>query len=205
MDWPAPPYVAPVLSAASVVPAASASAGLAYGSRMRVVVSYAVLEAVTAAVLLLLCAVLWLSLAEVPESARLFPQAILLVFAVLCTVFLARSLRRLRHGRTDPSGDAPVPWRFFRHPTRFGLVVALLVGYVAAVQVAGYFSGTATMFVALTVLMGYRAMMPILVSLAAFLAFIWVVFILAFERPLPQEFFLRGSLHVPVSVETVHG
>jgi putative tricarboxylic transport membrane protein len=114
-------------------------------------------------------------------SVRPFPSAIAGIMAVLSIAMFATTYIK----SLPQPDDKP----FFRNPLNFVITIASIAGYFFLLSKIGYFSATFVMVIGLSLLLGYRRYGLIALTAVGFLAFIYAVFVVIFERPLPPEFF----------------
>ena len=121
---------------------------------------------------------------EFPWESRFFPLAVLGLMAVLSAVVFIRTLYSDKY-----KAENKTPPTFFRHPVRFLLAVGVILSYIVLLPVLGYFTTSVLFFLAMTAILGYRNYKNIALTIVTFLAFIYAVFVVLFERPIPPEFF----------------
>ncbi len=115
-------------------------------------------------------------------SVRPFPSAIAGIMAMLAVLMLASTFMK---GAAQPD-EKP----FFTNPLNFVITIAVIAAYFYLLSTIGYFSATFLMVVGLSLLLGYRRYGLIALTAVGFLAFVYAVFVVIFERPLPPEFFV---------------
>ncbi len=121
---------------------------------------------------------------DFPMESRVFPIAVLGLMAVLATVLFLRSFIG---SQPEKKSQEPVP--FFIHRNRFFASLACITGYIVLLPLLGYFTTSAIFFVAMTWVLGFRKYKTTFLTILIFLGFVYVVFVLLFERPVPPEFF----------------
>ena len=136
----------------------------------------------TGAAILAALAFLWAQLGPTPESARMFPRIIIAVMGFLTCVMLVRSYA----GRTAPAGGVE-EWRFFKNVGRFAASVGLFLLYLIGVSTIGYFVSSLVFLLVLPLAFGFHRPVMLVVTMVAFLVFVWVIFVLVFDRTLPTE------------------
>ncbi len=139
-------------------------------------------ETVTAFVLLAVAVYAWVEAGSFAEEARVFPRMIAGAMAVLSLVMLARSFF---------AGDEDRATRFFKSFPTFLLCLALIFGYIYSTGLLGYFTASAIFIPAFALLLGLRRPVVVVASTVCFIVVVHLVFVEAFDRPLPVEFFLR--------------
>lgn len=118
-------------------------------------------------------------------GSRAFPATLLVVLFFFSAIALRKSLRQ-------PGDRTNAP--FFDHAPRFALALVLLVAYTALLEIVGYYTMSAAMIIALPVLLGYRDWRVIIPTVVAYLAFIWVIFNVIFQREMAREFYMPWIL-----------
>ena len=121
---------------------------------------------------------------DFPWGSRVFPLAILGLMAVLSAVVFIRTLYSDKY-----KDETATSAKFFRHPVRFLLSVGVILSYVVLLPILGYFTTSVLFFLAMTAILGYRNYKNIALTIVTFLAFVYAVFVVLFERPIPPEFF----------------
>ena len=148
---------------------------------------YRTAEVLLAFALLLVCALAWLKARSLPVDAKMFPDIILGVLAFSTLLMLYRAVTGISE---RVQGDDVKDWRFTKHVPRFLGSFAVFILYLLVVSRVGFFTASAGLIIAMSVLTGFRNWTVILASTVGFCIFVYLVFVLLFERPLPQEFFL---------------
>ncbi|NNK93566.1 MAG: tripartite tricarboxylate transporter TctB family protein, partial [Desulfobacterales bacterium] len=122
---------------------------------------------------------LYLSM-DFPMESRVFPIAVLSLMAILAAVVFLRSFLKSQSAEQE---QAPQP--FFIHRNRFSASFACIFGYIVLLPILGYFTTSAIFFVAMTWFLGFRSYKATALTIFIFLSFIYIVFVLLFERPIP--------------------
>lgn len=139
-------------------------------------------ETVTALVLLALAGFAWFDAASFAAEARVFPRLVAAIMAILAFVMLVRSFF---------AGEEDRARRFFKSFPTFLLCLVLILGYVYATSLLGYFTASAIFIPAFALLLGLTRPVVVIASTVGFVVVVHLVFVEAFDRPLPVEFFLR--------------
>ncbi len=139
-------------------------------------------ETVTAAALLALALFAWFDAATFAEEARVFPRLVAFAMGVLAFAMLARSFFAKAEDTKRP---------FFKSFRYFLVCLVLIGGYVYSTSLLGYFTASAIFIPAFALLLGLRRPFVIIASTVGFVILTNLVFVQAFQRPLPTEFFLR--------------
>ena len=121
---------------------------------------------------------------DFPMESRVFPIAVLGLMAILAAVLLLRSFI---DSQSEKKPREPSP--FFIHRNRFLASLACITGYIVLLPLLGYFTTSAIFFVTMTWVLGFRRHKTTLLTIVIFLSFVYIVFVLLFERPVPPEFF----------------
>ena len=134
---------------------------------------------ITAVVLLMFTGAMWYFSADIAAESQMFPRLIMVPLAILSSVMLIQSfLPMFRSTRIRP---------FFVKPAN---LLASLVGifvYILAVQWLGYFTSSVVFIPVFAYVLGERSWTMLGVSTILFLLMIYLVFVVAFERPVPIE------------------
>lgn len=144
-------------------------------------------DRIGALIVFVFCAGAWSMLDSMPPEAAFFPRLILgLAFGLgvlwVASTFLAK--RPAVEGGSESTAQG-----FFTNPKNFAVFTACLVAYIALIDLVGYFTSTALFILTASFALGFRKPLAVIGSTAGFVLFIYVVFVLIFQRPLPIEFF----------------
>lgn len=120
----------------------------------------------------------WIEAQNYPQEARVFPQIILIGMFAMNAVILAKSFV------APAAEDGP----FIQNPRNFAVILVGVGLYILGLGQLGFFTATALYMLVFSFLIGYRHIPQLLAVTAAFVAFLWVVFVWLFKRPLPPEF-----------------
>jgi hypothetical protein len=145
-------------------------------------VSLNIKESLAAAALLALALFAWTDAASFAAEARVFPRLVASAMGVLALAMLARSFFTSAEERKRP---------FFKSLRYFLVCLALIGGYVYSTSLLGYFTASAIFVPAFALLLGLRRPVVIVASTVGFVVLANLVFVQAFQRPLPTEFFMR--------------
>ncbi|WP_319411951.1 tripartite tricarboxylate transporter TctB family protein [uncultured Cohaesibacter sp.] len=138
-------------------------------------------------ILLVVSFVSWLSIKDIPADAQMFPNFILGGIALCSVVMIVRSLTGASQSAL---GDDLKGWTFSISLKRMFGGLLIFVAYLLVVDHIGYFTASALLIVALAAFAGYRNWIALISSAIGFCLFVYLVFVLLFNRPLPHEFFL---------------
>lgn len=135
--------------------------------------------------ILLLAGYLLALTTQYPPMARDFPQLVLVLVLILGGVDLAKHLwRRRREG----AGDAFPEVEEDREEGGYGRVlwtVALMLGFLAALLLFGFTLGTLLFLLGAGWSLGYRRLLPLLLSAVVITGFMYVVFVLVMNSLMP--------------------
>ena len=122
-------------------------------------------------------------------ASAAFPRMVAAVLGVCALVLLLRTVS-LRRGVPAPAAADPMAGEpFFRNPLHFAIFLVSLVGYLLLIPVLGYFAATAVLILVLSLALGFRDYLMLILTTAAFLVLVYGVFIMVFARPLPRGLF----------------
>jgi putative tricarboxylic transport membrane protein len=139
-------------------------------------------DAAAALVLIALAGGMWYGSYGFAPDARVFPHIVAALMVGLALIMLVRSF-------AGAAGGAGMP--FFKHFPTFAVGFAMIVGYIFLVSRIGYFSATVVFVPAFALMLGLRRPWIITLSTIGFVLLVYLVFVTAFERPLPLELFDR--------------
>ncbi|WP_337997802.1 tripartite tricarboxylate transporter TctB family protein [Oleispirillum naphthae] len=128
---------------------------------------------------------------ELPATSAIFPQMVLGLASILGVLMIAQGLAKSR------AGDAPL--RFFKNRRRFLIACGMTGVYVAGINTIGFYTSTAILVPAVSVVFGYRKPLAIAISTAVFIAGMALIFGAAMNYQFPPELLLRlirGTGHV---------
>ena len=148
---------------------------------------YQIAELITGAVLLSGVAFAAFNLASIPDEARMFPNIVLTIMAIASVMMMIRSLTGVSR---RVQGSTIENWRFTIDPVRCAGGIALFVVYLIAVEPLGYFTASALFIVAASIVGRFTNRKALPASALGFCLFVYLVFVLLFDRALPQELLL---------------
>lgn len=148
---------------------------------------YQIAELITGAVLLSGVAFAAFNLASIPDEARMFPNIVLTIMAIASVMMMIRSLTGVSR---RVQGNTIENWRFTIDPVRCAGGIALFVVYLIAVEPLGYFTASALFIVAASIVGRFTNRKALSASALGFCLFVYLVFVLLFDRALPQELLL---------------
>lgn len=131
------------------------------------------------ALVLLVAAVwAWVEAGNYPGPSATYPRALAVMLGIGALAVI------LRAGLAFPAGDTR---RLLDHPGRFVLGFGVILAYIVAIGSIGYILPSFVLGVGLPVLLGYRNLRLVLPVVTGTLLFIFVVFKVLLERPLPPD------------------
>ena len=122
---------------------------------------------------------------QLPSDAALFPTLTLALSGALAVLLLISTFL----GERKPDADEP----FLQNPRNFAIVLGLTPLYLYFVSTIGYFSASSIYMLLLAFLLGFQHLSVLVLGTAGFMAFVYIVFVVVFARPLPPEFFLSAQ------------
>jgi putative tricarboxylic transport membrane protein len=145
-----------------------------------------------AAVALGASAVAWWMSGRFPADAQVFPRMVLAMLGVLSLLWLIRTFLPPDSRFAEPkvegeAADEP----FFHHIGYFAGSIALIAAYIFLVGTLGYFTSTVLFIPMMAIMLGYYRPVGLLLTTAAFVGGIYIVFVQLFARRLPAEFFAQ--------------
>lgn len=117
------------------------------------------------------------------QGAGVVPFVIFVVSGIVGCIIAVRGQMSLR--------TQPDPEPFFRNSKKFLSLAIAMLAYFIGVSYLGYFTGSLVMIPVVAVFFGKAGWRSTAFGTAGFLIFIYVVFVLLFNRPLPEEIFMR--------------
>ena len=137
------------------------------------------IEALAAAFLIAAAAGLLLMSMQFPTASGIFPIMVLVALLVATLIWLARSLLA---GQKAADGGPGTPVSNRRQ--LYG-AAALTAAYGVGVSVSSFFIPTVIFIPAMAFVLGNRNLPVTIASAAGFVVIVYVVFVWAFERPIP--------------------
>ena len=150
--------------------------------------SYKTAEIATALALLFMTAVCFFAIRNIPADAFMFPGIVLAGLAFGSTILLVRAVTGASQ-RTI--ADELVGWRFSIAPTRMLIGFVLFAAYIFLTELLGYFTASALFIITLSYMSNYRSWTKLICVSISFCVMVYLVFVLLFARPLPQEWFMH--------------
>ncbi len=149
--------------------------------------TYRMAECLVASGLLILAIFGWVQSSDLPTDARMFPAALLTVIGALSLWMLVRGVI----GKAIPLiEDKALNWEFAISSKRMLIGFATLGIYFLALPYVGFFTSSFILVIGMAKGAGYHKPVPLILSAAGFCAFVYIIFVALFERPLPKEFFM---------------
>jgi len=128
---------------------------------------------------------------ELPATSAIFPQMVLGLASLLGVIMIVQGILKSR------ATDAPL--KFFKDRRRFLIACGMTGVYVAGINTLGFYTATAALVPAVSVVFGYRKPAVIAVATVAFVAGMALIFGFAMNYQFPPELILRlakGIAHV---------
>ena len=147
--------------------------------------NYKIGEISLSVVFLIVSFVSWLSISDIPSDAQMFPHFILGGIAI-CSVLMI--IRSITGASQRVLGDELKDWTFSINYKRMFGGLLIFVAYLLVVDHIGYFTATALLVVAMASFAGYKNWIALIATAAGFCLFVYLVFVVLFDRPLPHEF-----------------
>lgn len=114
-------------------------------------------------------------------ASGLYPRMLGITIVVLGILMALRSMRQ---------ANKPATHRVVvDSPRNFFIVLAFVFVYLVLVPLIGFYTSSLLVLLALPIGLGFRRAVPLIFSTALFIVFLYVLFTLVLERPLPREFF----------------
>jgi len=149
--------------------------------------SYKTVELLAAGFLLAVAIVGWISIRSIPADARMFPNAILITMGLGSALMIVRSLMGTSQ---KVLGDELDGWSFAINPQRMLGGFLIFAVYIWLVKYIGFFTMSAIFVIVMGLYAGYRNWPRLIASAVGYCLFVYVIFTLLFERPLPKEIIL---------------
>ncbi|GGE32427.1 hypothetical protein GCM10007276_07130 [Agaricicola taiwanensis] len=107
-----------------------------------------------------------------------YPRVLAILLGLSAIILAARTLM---------GASAPDDARLFDHPGRFVVGLGMIFLYVVAIDVVGYILPSLIFGIGVPMLLGYRHLQLLLPVVIGILVFIYLVFKVMLERPLPPD------------------
>ena len=148
--------------------------------------SYHLRDRIASVVVLAVCMAGFVHTQDMPGGAALFPRLVLglagfLSLAWLVSTFLGRS----------PAAAAEPPKPFMENPLNLAIFAGSIVIYVFLIDLIGYVTSTVLFMVGASLALGFRRLPFTAAAVVLFIGFVYFIFRILFDRPLPLEFFQR--------------
>ncbi len=147
-------------------------------------------EKIGSIISLIFCVGAWSQLGSMPSEAAFFPRMIIGTAFILTFIWGASAFFKKTAPAENDSEDGPGP--FLESRKNFTIFVVSLALYIALIDIIGYFSSTCLFMIGTSFALGFRRPFLTGATTFGFIAFIYIVFVIAFQRPLPIEFFQTG-------------
>ncbi len=146
-------------------------------------------DRVGAVIVFVLCAGAWSQLYDIPAEAAFFPRLILGLSFILTIAWLVGTFVPSKRTAISEEDEVEKQSAFIENPRNLGIFLVCLIIYTWLIGKIGYFTATACFIAASSIALGFKKPIVLAASMAGFILFIYVIFVLIFKRPLPVEFF----------------
>jgi len=140
-------------------------------------------DRISAVVLLALAGAVWWFTQDVPGEASMFPRVVGGLLGFLAVLLFGRTL--------IPSLRSEDTQKLFENPKNLAKAVIAVILYVVLVTNLGFFTASLLWLPAFALALGENRPKLLSISTIGFLLGVYVVFVLMFERILPEEAILR--------------
>jgi len=147
-------------------------------------------EKIGSIISLIFCVGAWSQLGSMPSEAAFFPRLIIGTAFLLTLVWCVSAFFKTAPPSEADSEAGPQP--FLESRKNFSIFVVSLVIYIALIDAIGYFSSTALFMIGTSFALGFRRPLLTGATTIGFIVFVYLIFVVAFQRPLPIEFFQTG-------------
>lgn len=149
--------------------------------------SYKAAEILMACFLLVVAGISWVSIRDIPADAKMFPGVVLGAMAVGSLLMIVRSVM----GTSQRAlGDELDGWSFAINPGRMIGSFLIFTAYISLVSHIGFFTASFLFVIVMGLYSGYRHWPQLIAASVGYCVFVYVIFTLLFDRPLPKEFIL---------------
>ncbi|WP_226575981.1 tripartite tricarboxylate transporter TctB family protein [Acuticoccus sediminis] len=146
-------------------------------------------DRIAAGILLIVAVSVFVISGQLPFKSMIFPRMIVVVMGLCAVLMFLRTVSFSAGKAPAAASDPKLKEPFFRNGVNFLITFAALIVYTVAIGYLGYFVSTVILIIALSLALGFRDIKMLGASTVAFVALVYVVFILTFERPLPHGMF----------------
>ena len=147
--------------------------------------SYHLRDRIASVVVLAVCMAGFVHTQDMPGGAALFPRLVLGLAGLLSLAWLASTFL----GRSPAAAEPPKP--FMENPLNLAIFAGSIVIYVFLIDLIGYFTSTVLFMVGASLALGFRRLPFTAAAVVLFIGFVYFIFRILFDRPLPLEFFQR--------------
>lgn len=145
---------------------------------------YKISDITFSVVILVASFVLLHQLKELPTDAKMFPNILLYSMAFLSILMLIRAAIGRSQKVNSINTDT---WTFFGSKQKFYLSILVFSIYLFVIPYIGFFSTSFCFFIIIALLANYTNIKAIIFANIGFLVFIYLLFVLFLDRPLPKE------------------
>ena len=150
--------------------------------------AYHLRDRIAAAVVLLLATAGLIHIQDMPSGAAMFPRLILGLAVFLSVCWLISTILPRRRPAGGPRDEA-TPHPFMENPGNLATFLMVIAAYIALIDVIGYFTSTIVFIPAAAFALGFRRVTYTAITVLLFVGFVYFIFVVLFNRPLPIEFF----------------
>lgn len=143
--------------------------------------SMALNDLVTGVILFVGAALVLAHVQTFPDQAARLPEMVLIFMMACAGLLTLTAARRLRLERGMPRKS------IFLDARRFAISVAAMGLYILGIQYLGFYTSTVLFMPAAAYVLGARGKVMVPMTTACFLLFVFLVFDLLLQRPLPPE------------------
>ena len=153
--------------------------------------AYHLRDRIAAIIVMALTAAGFIHIGNLPTGAAMFPRLVLGLAFCLSTLWLISTFISMRKARADADEAEAKTHPFMDNPLNLGILLVTTAGYIFLIDRIGYFTSTAIFMSVTALALGFRRVVFVAVTTILFVTFVYCIFILLFDRPLPVEFFQR--------------
>jgi hypothetical protein len=143
-------------------------------------------DRVASMVILALAVAVFIASGEFNFKSSIFPRMIAVVMGFCALLMFLRTFSFRRDVPAPVASDPNVDEPFFRNVPHFLIFFVGMVLYLLGIEYLGYFTATGLLVIAMSLALGFRQYLTLGLTLVLFMALVYGVFILIFERPLPR-------------------
>lgn len=149
--------------------------------------SFKTTEIIVSLILLLSSIIAWVSIQDIPVDAQMFPNFILAGIMICSVLMIIRSLTGVSERALENAED----WKFTDNAKRMVGAALIFIVYLLVIEHLGYFTSSALLIMTLARFAGFKNWLALVSSAVGFCLFVYLVFVLIFDRPLPPELLIE--------------